>query len=65
ESYTAPVESLAVGVTDALSYRVDHLMGRTPENAPRISLSRFLVSFLVTALIIAAVLVPMPGSQPV
>jgi Zn-dependent protease with chaperone function len=54
----------AVGGEEALPYRIDHLTGCGPQQVPSISFSRFSASFLVTALILISILVPVPGSHP-
>ena len=59
------VKGLAVGGADALAYRIDYLRGHTPQQVHRIPISHLAISFLVIALILTTILVPLPGSHQV
>ncbi len=64
EHATSPVAGFIVGGTDALSYRIDHVIGHTPQLGLHIPISHLVISFLITALTIAAILAPLSGSHP-
>lgn len=64
EHSTIPAEGLAAGGADALSYRIDHLMGHTSQPGFRIPIPHFATSFLITALILATIVAPLSGSHP-
>ncbi len=64
EHATTPARGWAVGGADALTYRIDHLMGRPPQHVHRFPLPHLATSFLITALILATILAPLSGSHP-
>ena len=64
EHSTIPAEGLVVGGAEALSYRIDHLMGHTSRCGLRIPIPHFVTSFLITALILASIVAPLSGSHP-
>ena len=64
EHSTIPAEGLVVGGAEALSYRIDHLMGHTSQRGFRIPIPHFATSFLITALILASIVAPLSGSHP-
>jgi len=64
EHATIPAEGLVAGGAEALSYRIDHLMGHAPQRGHRIPIPHLLTSFLITALIIATIVAPLSGSHP-
>ncbi len=64
ECASTPVQGLTIGGTDALTYRIDHLMGRAPQRLYHIPHYRLAPSFLITALTLATILAPLSGSHP-
>ena len=64
ERSTIPAEGLVVGGAEALSYRIDHLMGHAPRHGLYIPIAHLATSFLITTLIIATILAPLSGSHP-
>ncbi len=64
EHSTIPAEGLVVGGTEALSYRIDHLMGHTSPRGVRISIPHLVTSFLIIALILAITVAPLSASHP-
>ncbi len=62
---TSPTPGSAVGAADALPYRIDHLTGRTPGYQYPLPLHRLVTSLVVTALILATILVPLPSAHPI
>ncbi len=64
EHSTIPAEGLAVGGAEALSYRIDHLMGHTSQRGLRIPIPHLVISFLIIVLILATVVAPLSGSHP-
>jgi beta-lactamase regulating signal transducer with metallopeptidase domain len=66
QQYSAsPLPGSAVGAVDALPYRIDHLTGRATGYAFSMRISRVVTSMIVAALILAAILVPLPSSHPI
>ncbi len=61
---TIPAGGLAAGGADALSYRIDHLMGHASQRGHRIPIFHFVTSFLITAFILATIVAPLSGSHP-
>ncbi len=64
EHSTIPAEGLVVGGAEALSYRIDHLMGHTSQRGLRIPIPHLVTSFLIIVLILATVVAPLSGSHP-
>ncbi len=64
EHSAIPAEGLVVGGAEALSYRIDHLRGHTSQRGLRIPIPHFATSFLIIALILATIVVPLPSSHP-
>ena len=64
EHSTIPAEGLVAGGAEALSYRIDHLMGHASQPGFRIPIPHFATSFLITALILATIVAPLSGSHP-
>ncbi len=62
---TIPVPSSAVGATDALVYRIDHLTGPTKSFVFSFHVSRIVTSLIVTAFILTTILIPLPSSHPI
>ena len=66
QQYSAsPATGSTVGATDALPYRIDHLTGRRPDYIYPIPIRRIISSLVVTVLILASILVPLPSSHPI
>lgn len=64
EHSAIPAAGLVAGGADALSYRIDHLMGHTSQPGLRIPISHLVTSFLITAFILATIVVPLSSSHP-
>ena len=64
EHSTIPAEGLVMGGAEALSYRIDYLMGHTSQRGLRIPIPHLVTSFLITALILATIVAPLSGSHP-
>ncbi len=64
EHSTIPAEGLVAGGAEALSYRIDHLMGHTSQRGVRIPIPRLVTSFLIVALILATIVAPLSASHP-
>ena len=64
EHSTIPAEGLAVGGAEALSYRIDHLMGHASQRGVRIPIPHLVTSFIIITLIIVAIVAPLSGSHP-
>ncbi len=64
EHSTIPAEGLTAGGAEALSYRIDHLMGHASQCGHRIPIPHLITSFLIIALIIVAIVAPLSGSHP-
>ncbi len=64
EGSTIPAEGLVVGGAEALSYRIDHLMGHTSQRGVRIPIPHLVTSVLVIVLILAIIVAPLSGSHP-
>jgi beta-lactamase regulating signal transducer with metallopeptidase domain len=66
QQYSAsPMPGSTVGAADALLHRIDHLTGRTAGYVYPIRIPRIVASLVVTALILATILVPLPSSHPI
>jgi beta-lactamase regulating signal transducer with metallopeptidase domain len=66
QQYSAsPTPASAVGAADALTYRIDYLAGRAAGNTCPIPIPRLATSLVVTILILAAILIPLPSSHPI
>ncbi len=55
---------LVASAAGALEYRIDHLTGHTPQHMNFIPIPRLVTSLLITALIMATILVPLSASHP-
>ncbi len=64
ERSTIPADGLVVGGAEALSYRIDHLMGHTSQRGHPIPIPHLVTSFLIIALILATIVVPLSASHP-
>ncbi len=64
EHSTTPAEGLAVGGAEALSYRIDHLMGHTSQRGVRIPIPHLVTSLLIIAFILTTIVVPLSASHP-
>ncbi len=66
EHSTIPAEGLSsvVGGAEALSYRIDHLMGHKPQRRLRITIPHLFISFLTMALILVAIIAPLSSTHP-
>lgn len=58
-------DSAIAGAANGLLFRIDHLTGRTRGYSFYIPVYRIVTSLVVTALILAAILVPLPDSHPI
>lgn len=56
-------DSAVAGAANGLPFRIDHLMGRTGGYSFYIPVYRIVTSLVVTVLILAAILVPLPDSH--
>lgn len=57
--------TVAVGGTEAIEYRIEHLTGHSPQHLYRTPLTGYVTSSLVAGLLLATILVPLSGSRPV
>ncbi len=64
EHSTIPAEGLVAGGAEALSYRIDHLMGHTSQRGVRIPIPHLVTSFLIIALFLATIVAPLSASHP-
>ncbi len=65
EHSNGPVEGLAVGGAEALEYRIDHLTGHAGQHVHRIPFYRLITSFLIVAIILITITIPLSASHPI
>lgn len=64
EHPTIPAEGLVAGSAEALSYRIDYLMGHTSQRGVPIPIPHLATSFLIIVLMLTIIVAPLSASHP-